>query len=57
MALATATVFILQHKTVAVACVYAAGVAILGIFGYMLRNVDPAFFLGGVTLFTWGTAQ
>lgn len=32
-AFAAATVFILQHKVVAVSCVYAAGVAILGIFG------------------------
>jgi proton-dependent oligopeptide transporter, POT family len=97
VALAAATVFILQHKTVAVACVYVAGIAILGIFGWMLtkcdrseragliaaliltlqvilffvfyqqmstsltlfalRNVDPAFSIGGVTLFTWSAAQ
>jgi proton-dependent oligopeptide transporter, POT family len=40
IALAASTVFILQHKTVAVACVYAAGVAILAIFGYMLIKCD-----------------
>jgi proton-dependent oligopeptide transporter, POT family len=33
-------VFILQHKAVAVACVYTAGVAILAIFGYMLAKCD-----------------
>jgi POT family proton-dependent oligopeptide transporter len=40
IALAGSTVFILQHKAVAVACVYAAGVAILAIFGYMLTKCD-----------------
>ena len=40
IALAASTVFVLQHKAVAVACVYAAGVAILGIFGYMLTKCD-----------------
>ncbi|MFM0518829.1 MULTISPECIES: peptide MFS transporter [Caballeronia] len=40
IALACSTVFILQHKAVAVACVYAAGVAILAIFGYMLTKCD-----------------
>ncbi len=39
-ALAAAMVFILQHKAVAVSCVYAAGVAILGIFGYMLKKCN-----------------
>ena len=97
VALGLATVFILQNEAVAVACVYAAGIAILAIFGYMLvkcdrsersgllaaliltlqvilffvfyqqmstsltlfalRNVDPAFSLGGVTFFTWSAAQ
>ncbi|MDR5819860.1 oligopeptide:H+ symporter [Caballeronia sp. LZ043] len=97
LALAASTVFILQHKQVAVACVYAAGVAILAIFGFMLktcdrseragliaaliltlqvilffvfyqqmstsltlfalRNVDPAFSIGGIALFTWSAAQ
>ncbi|MDR5830930.1 oligopeptide:H+ symporter [Caballeronia sp. LP006] len=38
--LALATVFILQHKAVAVTCVYGAGVAILAIFGYMLSVCD-----------------
>lgn len=32
--------FHFQHKAVAVACVYAAGVAILAIFGYMLTKCD-----------------
>ncbi|SAL75524.1 amino acid/peptide transporter [Caballeronia arvi] len=41
IALAAATVFILEHKAVAVACVYAAGIAILAIFGYMLTRCDP----------------
>jgi proton-dependent oligopeptide transporter, POT family len=40
VALAASTVFILQHKAVAVACVYAAGLAILAIFGYMLNKCD-----------------
>jgi proton-dependent oligopeptide transporter, POT family len=40
VALAASTVFVLQHKAVAVACVYAAGVAILAIFGYMLTKCD-----------------
>ena len=40
IALAASTVFVLQHKAVAVACVYAAGVAILSIFGYMLTKCD-----------------
>ncbi len=38
--LCLATMFVLQHKAVAVACVYAAGVAILGIFGYMLMKCE-----------------
>jgi POT family proton-dependent oligopeptide transporter len=40
IALALATMFVLQHKAVAVACVYAAGIAILGIFGYMLARCE-----------------
>ncbi|WP_144109838.1 peptide MFS transporter [Paraburkholderia sp. BCC1886] len=40
LALGTATMFVLQDKAVAVACVYAAGVAILGIFGYMLMKCE-----------------
>jgi proton-dependent oligopeptide transporter, POT family len=40
VALGMATVFILQHEAVAVACVYVAGVAILAIFGYMLVKCD-----------------
>ena len=40
MALAASTVFVLQHKAVAVACVYTAGVAILAIFAYMLVKCD-----------------
>jgi POT family proton-dependent oligopeptide transporter len=95
--LGLATMFVLQHKTVAVACVYAAGVAILAIFAYMLvkcesaeragllaalvltlqtilffifyqqmatsltlfalRNVDPAFSVFGIHLFSWSPAQ
>src|SRR5580658_1174951 len=39
-ALCLATMFVLQHKAIAVACVYAAGVAILGIFGYMLMKCE-----------------
>jgi POT family proton-dependent oligopeptide transporter len=97
VALAAITMFVLQHKAVAVASVYAAGVAILAIFAYMLakcerseragliaalvltvqsvlffifyqqmstsltlfalRNVDPAFSLFGVPLFSWSAAQ
>ena len=97
VALAAATVFILQHQTVARMCVWVAGLGILAIFGYMLtrcdrseraglvaaliltmqvilffvfyqqmstsltlfalRNVDPAFSIGGVHLFTWSAAQ
>ncbi|KIG10305.1 amino acid/peptide transporter [Burkholderia sp. MR1] len=40
MALAAATVFILQHQTVARYCVWAAGLGILVIFGYMLAQCD-----------------
>ena len=40
VALAASTVFVLQHKAVAVACVYTAGVAILAIFAYMLVKCD-----------------
>ncbi|MCX4162652.1 MULTISPECIES: peptide MFS transporter [Paraburkholderia] len=40
IALAVATTYVLQHKSIAVACVYAAGVAILGIFGYMLTRCE-----------------
>jgi POT family proton-dependent oligopeptide transporter len=39
-ALCLATMFVLQHKAIAVACVYAAGVAILAIFGYMLAKCE-----------------
>ncbi len=39
-ALCFATMFVLQHKAIAVACVYTAGVAILGIFGYMLAKCE-----------------
>jgi proton-dependent oligopeptide transporter, POT family len=42
VALAASTVFILQHKAVAVACVYAAGIAILAIFAYMLTKCDKS---------------
>ncbi|WP_118184279.1 peptide MFS transporter [Paraburkholderia phosphatilytica] len=35
-----ATTFVLQHKAIAVACVYAAGVAILAIFAYMLMRCE-----------------
>jgi POT family proton-dependent oligopeptide transporter len=38
--LGAATFFVLQHKAIAVACVYAAGVAILAIFGYMLMKAE-----------------
>ncbi len=38
--LGTATMFVLQHKAIAVACVYTAGVAILAIFGYMLVKCE-----------------
>ncbi|RKP46393.1 peptide MFS transporter [Trinickia fusca] len=38
--LGLATMFILGHKALAVACVYAAAVAILVIFGYMLAKCD-----------------
>ncbi|MDE1005275.1 MAG: oligopeptide:H+ symporter [Paraburkholderia fungorum] len=38
--LGTATMFVLQHKAIAVACVYTAGVAILAIFGYMLMKCE-----------------
>jgi POT family proton-dependent oligopeptide transporter len=97
VALGLATMFVLQDKAVAVACVYAAGVAILAIFAYMLvrcesseragliaalvltlqsilffifyqqmstsltlfalRNVNPAFTVLGVHLFSWSAAQ
>ncbi|MBW0445493.1 MFS transporter [bacterium M00.F.Ca.ET.228.01.1.1] len=40
IALGAATMFVLQHKALAVACVYAAGVAILAIFGYMLLRCE-----------------
>ncbi|CAD6527887.1 peptide MFS transporter [Paraburkholderia metrosideri] len=40
IALGAATMFVLQHKAIAVACVYAAGVAILAIFGYMLVKAE-----------------
>ncbi|SAL44482.1 amino acid/peptide transporter [Caballeronia concitans] len=40
VALAAATVFILQHQTVARYCVWAAGLGILVIFGYMLAQCD-----------------
>ncbi|WP_133646182.1 peptide MFS transporter [Paraburkholderia flava] len=38
--LAVATTYVLQHKAIAVACVYLAGVAILAIFGYMLTRCE-----------------
>jgi len=97
VALAAATVFILQHQTVARICVWAAGTGILVTFGHMLRtcdrseraglvaaliltlqvilffvfyqqmstsltlfalrNVDPAFSIASVQLFTWSAAQ
>ena len=38
--LGTVTMFVLQHKAIAVACVYTAGVAILAIFGYMLMKCE-----------------
>ncbi|MDE1180111.1 oligopeptide:H+ symporter [Paraburkholderia sp.] len=40
LALASATMFILQHKALAVACVYGAGITILAIFAYMLVKCD-----------------
>ncbi|VXB85163.1 Dipeptide and tripeptide permease A [Burkholderia sp. 8Y] len=40
IALAAATVFILQHQAVARACVWAAALGILAIFGYMLVRCD-----------------
>jgi POT family proton-dependent oligopeptide transporter len=40
VALGVATMFVLQHKAIAVACVYAAGAAILAIFGYMLLKCE-----------------
>jgi len=40
IALGTATMFVLQHKAIAVACVYTAGVAILAIFAYMLLKCE-----------------
>jgi POT family proton-dependent oligopeptide transporter len=42
IALGLATVFVLQHKAIAVACVYAAGVAILAIFAWMLARCQRA---------------
>ncbi|WP_114809582.1 peptide MFS transporter [Paraburkholderia kururiensis] len=42
IALGLATVFVLQHKAIAVACVYAAGVAILAIFAWMLARCERA---------------
>jgi POT family proton-dependent oligopeptide transporter len=41
-ALGLATMFVLQHKAIAVACVYTAGVAILAIFGYMLAKCEQS---------------
>src|SRR6202012_1069462 len=41
-ALGLATMFVLQHKEIAVACVYTAGVAILAIFGYMLAKCEQS---------------
>ena len=40
VALGAATLFVLQHKQLAVMCVYAAGAAILAIFAYMLRTCE-----------------
>jgi POT family proton-dependent oligopeptide transporter len=33
-----AIAFVIQHREIAVVCVYAAGIATLGIFGYMIAN-------------------
>jgi proton-dependent oligopeptide transporter, POT family len=33
-----AVAFVIQHRQIAVGCVYLAGIAILGIFGYMIAN-------------------
>ena len=40
VALGLATVFVLQNESVAAICVYAAGVAVLVIFGWMLLKCD-----------------
>jgi POT family proton-dependent oligopeptide transporter len=37
-ALVFAVAFVIQHRAIAVTCVYVAGLAILGIFGYMIAN-------------------
>ncbi|CAG9240228.1 Di/tripeptide permease DtpA [Paraburkholderia tropica] len=42
VALGAATLFVLQHKDVAVACVYAAGVAVLLVFAWMLARCERA---------------
>ncbi|MFP6560707.1 peptide MFS transporter [Paraburkholderia sp. B3] len=42
VALGAATLFVLQHKAVAVACVYAAGVAVLAVFAWMLVRSQRA---------------
>lgn len=40
IALGAATMFVLQHKQLAVACVYTAGVVILAIFAFMLYKCE-----------------
>ncbi|WP_322013677.1 oligopeptide:H+ symporter [Paraburkholderia sp. J12] len=42
VALGAATTFVLQHKAVAVSCVYAAGVAVLAVFAWMLMRAERA---------------
>ncbi|QGZ64230.1 peptide MFS transporter [Paraburkholderia acidisoli] len=42
IALGAATMFVLQHETLARDCVYAAGVAILAVFGWMLARCEHA---------------
>lgn len=42
VALGAATLFVLQHKAVAVACVYAAGVIVLAVFAWMLVRAERA---------------
>lgn len=50
-AIAWATVFILQHKTLAVACVYAAAAAIVAIFAFMTLSCERAERAGLVAAF------
>jgi POT family proton-dependent oligopeptide transporter len=42
VAIGVATIFVLGHKALAVACVYTAAVAVLAIFGYMLIKCERA---------------